>query len=62
MKKEALSLFNQPDLILFAFMLFFISFLGILWWTFHKANEKKFEAASRIPLSDKPVTGDLSHE
>ena len=62
MKKEALSLFGQPELILLAFMLFFFSFLGILWWTFHKSNKKKFEAASRIPLTDQPVTGDLHNE
>jgi cbb3-type cytochrome oxidase subunit 3 len=62
MKKEALSLFGNPDLILFAFLLFFFSFLGILWWTFHKSNKKKFDLASRIPLTEEPITGDRSNE
>ena len=62
MKKEALAGFGQPELILLAFMLFFFSFLGIIWWTFHKGNKKKLEAASRIPLTDQPVTGDMNNE
>lgn len=62
MKKEALDLFGQPELILFAFLLFFVSFLGILFWTFHKSNKKKFELASQIPLTEEPITGDLTNE
>jgi len=58
MKKDALSLFNQPELILLAFLLFLFSFLGIVVWTYHKSNKKKFEQASRIPLEDEPITGD----
>ncbi|NQZ02824.1 MAG: cbb3-type cytochrome c oxidase subunit 3 [Bdellovibrionales bacterium] len=60
--EKALSLFGHPDLILFAFLLFFFSFCGILYWTFHKANKKKFELASRIPLTDEPITGDMTDE
>lgn len=53
MKKEALSQFNNPDLILAGFMIFFIGFLFIVFNTFRKANKKKYEEISRMPLENK---------
>ncbi|MBN21220.1 MAG: hypothetical protein CL678_08020 [Bdellovibrionaceae bacterium] len=41
MKKEALSLFGHGDLILFSFLLFFVTFIGVLIWAFRK-NQVKF--------------------
>ena len=62
MKKEALALFGNPDLILFGLLLFVACFAGILIWTFAKSNKEKFQLASQIPLHEEPVTGDLKNE
>lgn len=38
-------------------VLFFIAFLGIVWWVFRPANRKRWKSDANIPLQDeKPVT------
>ena len=50
MKKEALSQFGNPELILFGFLLFFTCFLGILVWVSWKNNRKHFDKMSHMPF------------
>lgn len=50
MKKEALDLFNNPDLILLGFILFFATFIGILIWVFRKSQSEHYKNMSTIPL------------
>ena len=60
MKKEALSYFDRPELILFAFILFFVTFIGITIWTFSKSRKNHFRQMSEMPLKEDPIKGDLS--
>lgn len=52
MKKEALSQFGHPDLILLSFLLFFFCFLGVLIWALAKTNKKHFDKMAKMPLAD----------
>lgn len=52
MKREVLSQFGHPELILMAFLLFFFSFLGICVLTYLSARKKHFETMSNMPLMD----------
>lgn len=52
MKKEALSQFGHPDLILLSFLLFFFCFIGVVIWAMSKTNKKHFESMSKMPLVD----------
>ena len=52
MKKEALSQFGHPDLILFSFLLFFFCFLGVVIWALSKKNKKHFKKMSELPLEE----------
>lgn len=52
MKKEALSQFGHPDLILLSFLLFFFCFIGVVIWALLKTNKKHFELMSQMPLAD----------
>lgn len=54
MKKEALSQFGHPDLILLSFLLFFFCFIGIVIWALLKTNKEHFEKMSTMPLKDEP--------
>lgn len=35
-----------------AMVLFFIAFLGIVWWVFRPANRKRFKVDASMPLDD----------
>lgn len=50
MKSEALLQYEYPGLIVFAFLLFFICFLGILLWTFQKSRQDHFKKMADLPL------------
>ncbi|MEZ4744066.1 MAG: cbb3-type cytochrome c oxidase subunit 3 [Bdellovibrionota bacterium] len=50
MKQEALSLFNHPELILTAFLLFFSTFLGILIWALKKSRQDHYDKMASLPL------------
>jgi len=50
MKKEALSQFGHPDLILFSFLLFFFCFIGMVIWALSRANKNHFLKMSKLPL------------
>lgn len=57
MKKEALSQFGHPDLILFSFLLFFFCFIGVVIWTLLKSNKEHFKKMARLPLNDEQSGG-----
>lgn len=50
MKKEVLSQFTNPDLILLSFLLFFACFIGVVVWALLKSNKDHFDRMSRLPL------------
>jgi len=33
-------------------VLFFLLFIGIVWWAYHKDNRKKYEDAARLPFEE----------
>jgi cytochrome c oxidase cbb3-type subunit 4 len=33
-------------------VLFFVLFVAILWWTFHRGNKQKFEDAGNLPFQE----------
>lgn len=57
MKKDALSQFGHPDLILLSFMLFFFCFIGVVIWALLKSNKDHFKKMSHLPLDDESKGG-----
>lgn len=39
-------------------LLFFLLFIGIVWWAYHKENRSKFDEAANLPFEegDEPKT------
>lgn len=35
-----------------ATVLFFVLFIGIVWWAFHRDNKQKFEDAANLPFRE----------
>lgn len=35
-----------------ATVLFFVLFIGIIWWAFHRDNKEKFEDAAKLPFQE----------
>ena len=33
-------------------VLFFVVFIGIFWWAYHKDNRKKFDDAANLPFQE----------
>lgn len=33
-------------------VLFFLLFIGIVWWAYHKDNRSKFESAANLPFEE----------
>lgn len=58
MKKEALSQFGYPELILFSFLLFFFCFIGVVIWALSKKNKKHFDIMSKLPLQKEKKESD----
>ena len=56
MKKEALSHFNNPDLVLFGFMLFFFTFIAVLFWVYRKSSGVEYAKLAQLPLLDEDNT------
>jgi hypothetical protein len=59
MKKEALSHFAQPDLILFSFLLFFVSFIGVCIWVNLRSRREIYKALEMLPLDREESAGKL---
>lgn len=47
MSHSGLAIFAEVGLVLF-----FIAFLGIVWWVFRPANRKRWTNDARMPLDD----------
>ena len=41
-------------------VLFFMLFLGIVWWAYHKDNREKYEKAGQLPFEEDGV-GEQAH-
>ncbi len=59
MKKQILAQFNNPDLILLAFLLFLVTFIGVVFWTFRKSGRGHYQKMSQAPLKDNGNGGQL---
>lgn len=35
-------------------VLFFVLFVAIVWWAYHKGNKQKFEDAANLPFREDP--------
>ena len=33
-------------------VIFFLLFVGIVWWAYHKDNRAKYDAAARLPFEE----------
>lgn len=33
-------------------VVFFLLFIGIVWWAYHRENRKRFDEAARIPFEE----------
>ncbi len=42
-------------------VLFFILFIAIVWWVYHKDNRKKYEEAANIPFEEDDAGADGRH-
>ncbi len=38
-------------------VLSFVSFLGIVWWAYHRASRAAFDEAARLPFADDENSG-----
>lgn len=50
MKQIALSYYEPTYLLAIALVIFFVSFLLILFWTFSRSNEKIYKELEKLPL------------
>ncbi len=58
MKKEALSSAGNPDLVLFAFCLFFLCFIGILIRTLFISQKDHYKKLSKLPFENHHFEGE----
>lgn len=33
-------------------VVFFLLFIGIVWWAYHRGNRKRFDEAARLPFEE----------
>lgn len=33
-------------------VVFFLLFIGIVWWAYHRENHKRFDEAARLPFEE----------
>ncbi|PIT98785.1 MAG: hypothetical protein COT74_13915 [Bdellovibrionales bacterium CG10_big_fil_rev_8_21_14_0_10_45_34] len=57
MKKEALSQFQNPELVLLAFLLFLITFLALTYFVMRKGSKEYYQKLSQLPLFDEKGGG-----
>ncbi|MCB9025245.1 MAG: cbb3-type cytochrome c oxidase subunit 3 [Bdellovibrionaceae bacterium] len=57
MKQEALKYFTNINLIAFAFFLFLITFIGIVFWTLRRSAKSQYEELGRAPLREEANRG-----
>lgn len=37
-------------------VVFFLLFIGIVWWAYHRENRKRFDEAARLPFEEDAPT------
>jgi len=42
-------------------VVFFLMFVGIVWWAYHRDNKQKYEDAARLPFQEDADTPSGSH-
>lgn len=52
MKQLGLSFFTDTHLTALGLLIFFIFFLGVLWWTSLQVNKANYKKLEQLPLSD----------
>ncbi|NUM57832.1 MAG: cbb3-type cytochrome c oxidase subunit 3 [Bdellovibrionaceae bacterium] len=58
MTKQWLAHFNDTQLALFGFLLFFAVFMAVLGWTFRMGAQRQYKKISELPLSDEKNYGE----
>lgn len=53
MLREGLALFTDTHLTVFALVLFFVTFLGVLLWTYRRSAREHYESMARLPLDER---------
>jgi cbb3-type cytochrome oxidase subunit 3 len=53
MLREGLSYFTDTHLTVFALLLFFLTFLGVVLWTYRGSARKHYEEMARLPLDER---------
>lgn len=43
-------------------VLFFLVFIGIVWWAYHRDNRKRFDDAAQLPFQEDDDAGRRSSE
>ncbi len=43
-------------------VLFFLLFIGIVWWAYHRGNRQRFEDAAQLPFQEEDDAGRRSNE
>lgn len=43
-------------------VLFFLLFIGIVWWAYHRGNRQRFDDAAQLPFQEEDDAGRTSHE
>ncbi|MDR3394658.1 MAG: cbb3-type cytochrome c oxidase subunit 3 [Parasulfuritortus sp.] len=42
-------------------VLFFLLFIAIVWWAYHKDNREKYEEAANLPFQEDNTSADRRH-
>jgi cytochrome c oxidase cbb3-type subunit 4 len=42
-------------------VLFFVLFIAIVWWAYHRANKQKFEDAAQLPFQEDAIDAGKRH-
>ena len=53
MLREGLAFFTDTNLTLVALVLFFVTFLGVLLWTFRKSAREHYKDMAKLPLDER---------
>ncbi|MCB0414384.1 MAG: CcoQ/FixQ family Cbb3-type cytochrome c oxidase assembly chaperone [Bdellovibrionales bacterium] len=57
MKKEALSYYANPELVMLTLFLFFLLFVGVVLWTYRKSGKNYYDEIARLPLKEPNPNG-----
>ncbi|MCB0369447.1 MAG: cbb3-type cytochrome c oxidase subunit 3 [Bdellovibrionales bacterium] len=52
MTKQWLAHFNDSNLTLIGFLIFFCVFVAVIIWTFRKDSKDYYDSAAKLPLND----------